>query len=74
MADPYQEPALATPSGVISYFPTTHSDGQAWFHVAVILSTVVSGTLLLLRLYTKLFVVLKADSTDCSIIPYRSEP
>ena len=66
MADPLQEPALETPPGVISRFPTTHSDEQAWFYVAVTLSAIVPGTLLLLRLYTKLRVVRQLDWTDCS--------
>lgn len=66
MANPLQEPALETPPGVISQFPTTHSDEQAWFYVCATLSTVVPGILLLLRLYTKLRVVRKVDLTDCS--------
>lgn len=66
MANPLQEPALETPPGVISQFPTTHSDEQAWFYVCATLSTVFPGILLLLRLYTKLRVVRKVDLTDCS--------
>lgn len=67
MADPLHEPALETPPGVISQFPTTHSDEQAWYYVCAVLSTVVPGTLLLLRLYTKLRILRKMDVTDCSI-------
>ena len=67
MADPLQEPALKTPSGVISQFPTTKSHEQVWFYIAVTLSTVVPGTLLLLRLYTKLRIIRKVDIIDCSI-------
>lgn len=71
MARPLDEPALKTPPGVISRFPTTHSDEQAWFYVSATLSVVVPGILLLLRLYTKLRIVRKADMTDCSIPPSR---
>lgn len=71
MADPLQEPALQTPPGVISQFPTTHSDEQAWYYVCAILSSIIPGTLLILRLYTKLRVVRKVDLTDCSISPSR---
>lgn len=71
MADPLQQPALETPPGVISLFPTTHSDEQAWFYVAATLSAVVPGTLLLLRLYTKLRIVRRMDWTDCSMSPSR---
>lgn len=67
MADPLQEPALGTPPGIISQFPTTRSNEQAWYYVCATLSAVVVGTLLLLRLYTKLRVVRKVDLTDCSI-------
>lgn len=70
MADPLQEPASMTPSGVISQFPTTHSKEQAWFYVTASLTAVVPGTLLLLRLYTKLRIVRKVDWTDCSISPF----
>ena len=66
MADPLHEPALQPPSGANSQFPTTHSDEQAWFYVAATLSAVVPGTLLFLRLYTKLRIVRKVDLTDCS--------
>lgn len=66
MADRLFEPALKTPSGVISQFPTTHSSEQAWFYIAATLSAVVSGTLLLLRLYTKWRIVRKLDLIDCS--------
>ena len=71
MADPLQKAALGTPPGVISLFPTTHSGAQKWFYVAVTLSVVVPGILLLLRLYTKLRVVRKLDWTDCSTQPSR---
>ena len=66
MADPLLEPASKMPPGVVSQFPTTHSDEQAWVYLATILSTIVPGTLLLLRLYTKLRVFRKVDLTDCS--------
>ena len=71
MADPLQEPALQTPSGVISQFPTTYSSEQAWFYVAATLSAVVPGTLLLLRLYTKIRIVRNVDLIDCSTPPFR---
>lgn len=71
MADQLQHPALETPPDVVSRFPTTHSDEQAWFYVSATLSAVVPGTLLLLRLYTKLHVVRKVDLTDCSLSPFR---
>lgn len=67
MADPLQQPALAMPPGVISEFPTRRSSDQAWYHVFVVLATVIPGTLLLIRLYTKLRIVRKVDVTDCEI-------
>lgn len=69
MADPLQEPALATPPGVVSQFPTTHSNDQAWFYVGVVLAAFVPGCLLLLRLYTKVYIIRKVDVTDCMIPP-----
>ncbi len=74
MADPLHGPALEPPSGVISQFPTVHSDEQAWFYAAATLSAVVPGTLLFLRLYTKLRVVRKVDLTDCSTSHFSSFP
>ena len=71
MADPLQLPALQTPSGVISQFPTTYSSEQVWFYVAATLSAVVPGTLLLLRLYTKIRIVRHVDLIDCSTPPLR---
>ena len=70
MEDLLQGPSSDTPPGVVSQFPTTHSDEQAWFYVSATLSAVVPGTLLLLRLYTKLRVVRKVDVTDCSTSPF----
>lgn len=67
MADRFQQPALETPPDVISQFPTNHSGEQAWYYVAATLSTVVAGTFLLLRIYTKLRIVRKVDLTDCLI-------
>lgn len=74
MADPLQEPALQPPPGVISQFPTLHSDQQAWFYVVATLCAVVPGTLLFLRLYTKFNIIRKRDATDCSTYPFRSPP
>ena len=65
MTDRLLKPALGTPDGVISHFPTTHSSEQAWFYIAGTLSAVVPGTLLLLRLYTKWRVVRQVDLIDC---------
>lgn len=65
MIDPFEEPALVTPPGLISQFPTTHSNEQKWFFVCVIICAAVSGFFLLLRLYTKLHIVRKLDLTDC---------
>ena len=70
MVDPLQLPALQTPSGVISQFPTTYSSQQAWFYVAAT-SVVVPGTLLLLRFYTKIRIVRNVDLIDCSTPPFR---
>nr|AUW31341.1 putative ribosomal protein [Cladonia uncialis subsp. uncialis] len=64
MPDPLQLPALDTPPGVVSFFPTTHSDDQAWYYVCATLCAVVPGSLVLLRLYTKLRIVRKVDVTD----------
>ena len=69
MADPLMEPALDTPPGVISQFLTIHTNAQAWYYVCATLATVIPGTLLLLRMYTKLRIVRKMDLTDCSISP-----
>lgn len=65
MIDILHEPALKAPPGVISQFPTTSSDEQSWWYVGVTISMIVPGILLLLRLYTKLYVVRKVDLTDC---------
>lgn len=67
--DPLQQPALRTPPGVISQFPTIHAGHQVWYYVCVTLASVVPGILLLLRWYTKLRVVRKVDLIDCSILP-----
>ena len=64
MSDRLLEPALRTPSGVTSQFPTTHSSVQVWFYVIGTLFAVVPGTLLLLRLYTKWRIVRKLDLID----------
>lgn len=72
MADPLQVPALQTPAGVISQFPTTYSSEQAWFYVAATLSAVVPGILLLLRLYTKIRIVRNVDLIDCSTRSFES--
>ena len=69
MADPLQEPALALPPGVVSQFPTTHSNDQAWYYVGVVFAAFVPGSLLLLRLYTKAYIIRKVDLTDCMIPP-----
>ena len=66
MADRLLQPAMKTPSGVVSQFPTTHSSEQAWFYIVATLSAVVPGTMLLLRLYTKWRIVRKLDLIDCS--------
>ena len=68
MVEPLQEPALRTPSGVVSQFPTTHSDEQVWYYVATTLSAVVPGILVLLRLYTKSCIVRHVDLVDCLIL------
>ena len=74
MATSLQEPALDTPPGVLSQFPTTHSHDQVWFYVCATLSAVVPGTLLMLRLYTKLRVVRKVELTDCAVSPPKVVP
>ena len=71
MADPLQEPALPTPSGIVSQFPTTYSNEQLWFYVAAPLCAVVPGILLLLRLYTKMCIVRNVDLIDCSLPQFR---
>ncbi|MCJ1464632.1 hypothetical protein MMC07_003245 [Pseudocyphellaria aurata] len=68
MTDPLQEPALDTPPGAISQFPTIHSDEQKWFYVCAVLSSVVPGILLILRMYTKIWIVRKVDLTDYLIV------
>ena len=65
MTDRLLEPALGTPPGVVSHFPTTRSSIQAWFYVTGTLSAVVPGSLLLLRFYTKWRIVRKLDLIDC---------
>ena len=69
MPDPLQLPALGTPPGVVSLFPTTRSDEQAWYYVCVTLCTVVPGSLVLLRLYTKVRIVRKVDVIDGPMSP-----
>lgn len=65
MTDILLTPALDTPLGVISHFPTTHSSEQVWFYITATLSAIVPGTLLLLRLYTKWRIVRQLDLIDC---------
>ena len=65
MTDRLLQPAMETPSGVISHFPTTHSSEQAWFYIIGPLSAVIPGILLLLRFYTKWRIVRKLDVIDC---------
>ena len=67
MGDVLQQPALATPSGVVSQFPTTNSPEQAWWYVCVVLCTLIPGVLLIIRLYTKLYIIRKADVADCML-------
>lgn len=69
MADPLNQPALSTPPGTVSHFPTTHSREQAWYYVCATLCAVITGTFLLLRLYTKVRIVSKVDVTDCLLSP-----
>ncbi len=69
MADPYLQPALAIPPGVTSQFPTTYSDDQKYYYVCVVLTAVVPGVLLLLRLYTKQRIIHKIDAIDCAVTP-----
>ena len=69
MADPLNQPALSTPPGIVSHFPTTHSRVQVWYYVCAALCAVTTGTFLLLRLYTKVRIVRKVDVTDC-LLPH----
>lgn len=63
----YEGPALPPPHGGVPFLPNS-SEEQVWFFVCVSFCTVISGTFLLLRLYTKLCVVRQADPTDCSFL------
>lgn len=60
-----QAPALATPPGVERHM-STHSPEQAGVYVCDVLCAVVPGTLLALRLYTKIVILRRTDLTDCS--------
>ena len=66
MSDPDQRPALPTPPGVVSDFPTTASPDQFWLYVTAVLCSVIPGLLLILRLYTKMRIIRKTDMSDCS--------
>jgi hypothetical protein len=57
-------PALVPPYGVQAHFTTT-SPEQNWYYVCAVLCTTVSGIFVLLRLYTKVYVIRKIDLTDC---------
>lgn len=61
----YDGPALPATNGETGFLPNS-SEEQIWFFVCVSFCTVISGTFLLLRIYTKLYVVRQADLTDCS--------
>ena len=58
------EPALSPPPGVEPHF-SKQSPEQAWYYVVAVLGTVVTGSLYILRMYTKIRIVRKVDITDC---------
>ena len=61
-------PALSTPPGVQRHM-STHSPEQAGVYVCSVLVAVVPGTLLCLRLYTKIRILKRTDLTDCTHQP-----
>ena len=67
-SDNYETPALPAPYGTISHI-TTHSPEQAWYYAGGAPCTIVSVLLLILRLYTKTWMVRRVDATDCLSLP-----
>ena len=58
------QPALDPPPGVIRHM-STHSREQAGFYACAVMVGVVPGTLLALRLFTKIRIVRRLDLNDC---------
>jgi hypothetical protein len=57
-------PALLPPPGNAAKFQTM-SHARTWYYVFVVLCTTVLGCFIILRMYTKIFIVRKVDLTDC---------
>jgi len=57
------EPALDTPPGVQRHMSTNSSE-QKWFILGAVLCIVVPGFVLLLRIYTKIFIMRKSEIAD----------
>jgi hypothetical protein len=63
LTDP-EGPALTPPMGAKSDF-SGHSEGEMYYYILLPLFTILSGILLILRIYTKLTVVRKFNVADC---------
>lgn len=67
-AELLEAPVIQPPEGVIANF-AEFSGTPSWYYVCAVFCTVVPGVLLLLRLYTKMYIVRKMDLTDGLILP-----
>lgn len=70
MAEQLEMAAMDPPPGVEPHFVTSDPTAIKWYYFAAVMCVVVPGLLLLLRLYTRLRIIRKVDSTDCkSFLP-----
>lgn len=58
------QPALKTPPGAIQHLDN-HADDAYWWYICVVLSMTVAGIFVLIRFYTKIFIVRKFEAADC---------
>lgn len=61
--DPNGAAAVPPPGSVGKFGP--NSNALVWYQVCAALCTIIPGIFVLLRLYTKIFIVRKTDVTDC---------
>jgi hypothetical protein len=64
LLDDLDGPALSPPPSVEANF-STKSHAETWYYVCAVLCTVIPGSFIVLRMYTKVSIVRKVDLTDC---------
>lgn len=65
MADKLELPALNPPPGHESHLVTHDPKALTWCWFTTVMCTVIPGILLVLRLYTRTYILRKTDMTDC---------